>query len=314
MFSRMRSTTSAYRQRPDRIGKIMAAILCLSFGMSMPGCIMEDFNDLGDTFFSKSPAEAARDALDPYNPDLRREGVVLLSNAPFGGVDAYLKMYRDYVENDPDPLVRGAAITALSRHGDAEDAMVIAPFLSREVEENETVRWYAALALQRLHNVEVISVLEKSIRDEEETGEIRAAVCIALGQYPEDRVVQMLFFGLDARELSVNIEAGEALWLLTGEQFGLDRVAWQNWYTAALANKNAFKNQQAYFYPTYDRDKSWWEHAAFWLDSSWEKPSAPTGLRSRDERRTWEGQGEPPQEALEQDADRSEFETVDDLP
>ena len=113
----------------------------------------------------------------------------------------------------------------------------------------------------------------------------------------------MLFFGLDARELSVNIEAGEALWLLTGEQFGLDRVAWQNWYTAALANKNAFKNQQAYFYPTYDRDKSWWEHAAFWLDSSWEKPSSPTGLRSRDERRTWEGQDEPPQEAIEQDAD-----------
>ena len=63
-----------------------------------------------------------------------------------------------------------AAITALSRHGDAKDAMLIAPFLSREVEANETVRWYAAAALQRLHNVEVIPVLEKSIRDEEETG------------------------------------------------------------------------------------------------------------------------------------------------
>lgn len=314
MFSRMRDMRLAYQRRTGLRGMAAAVVVCLSCGLCIPGCVMEDFNDIGDTFFAKSPAEAARDALDPYNPDLRREGVVLLSNAPFGGVDAYLKMYRDYVENDPDPLVRGAAITALSRHGDAKDAMLIAPFLSREVEENETVRWYAALALQRLHNVEVIPVLEKSIRDEEETGEIRAAVCIALGQYPEDRVVQMLFFGLDARELSVNIEAGEALWLLTGEQFGMDRVAWQNWYTAALANKNAFKNQQAYFYPTYDRDKSWWEHAAFWLDSSWEKPSSPTGLRSPEERRTWEGQEVNPRQAIEEDAARSEFETVDDLP
>ena len=304
--------TSSYRE--NQVVKGLVLLCCLVLGCFIPGCVMEDFNDIGETFFAKSPAEAARDALDPYNPDLRREGVVLLSNAPFGGVDAYLKMYRDYVENDPDPLVRGAAITALSRHGDAEDAMIIAPFLSREVEENETVRWYSALALQRLHNVEVIPVLEKSIRDEEETGEIRAAVCIALGQYPEDRVVQMLLFGLDARELSVNIEAGEALWLLTGEQFGMDRVAWQNWYTAALANKNAFKNQQSYFYPTYDRDKSWWEYAAFWLDTSWEKPSSPTGLRPSDERRTWETQGEPPEEALEQGVERGEFETVDDLP
>ncbi len=312
MFSRMRDKTSANRN--NRVGAGMSLLACLTVGLFVPGCVMEDFNDIGETFFAKSPAEAARDALDPYNPDLRREGVVLLSNAPFGGVDAYLKMYRDYVENDPDPLVRGAAITALARHGDAQDAMLIAPFLSREVEENETVRWYSALALQRLHNVEVIPVLEKSIRDEEETGEIRAAVCIALGQYPEDRVVQMLLFGLDARELSVNIEAGEALWLLTGEQFGMDRVAWQNWYTAALANRNAFKNQQAYFYPTYDRDKSWWEYAAFWLDTSWEKPSSPTGLRSREERRTWEMEGSPSEAAVEQGVERSEFEKVDDLP
>ena len=103
--------TSSYRNNLASNGLVLAG--CLAVGLLVPGCVMEDFNDIGETFFAKSPAEAARDALDPYNPDLRREGVVLLSNAPFGGVEAYMKMYRDYVENDPDPLVRGAAITAL---------------------------------------------------------------------------------------------------------------------------------------------------------------------------------------------------------
>ncbi|MCH2133278.1 MAG: HEAT repeat domain-containing protein [Phycisphaerales bacterium] len=275
------------------------------------GCVMEDFNDIGQTFFSPSPTEAARDALDPYNPDLRREGVVLLSNAPFGGVEAYLKMYRDYVVNDPNPLVRAAAITALARHGDESDAILISPYLSREAEPNETVRWYAALALQRLHDPEVIGVLETAMRDEDETGEIRAAVCVALGQYPEDRVVQLLLLALDARELAVNTEAAQSLMLLTGQEFGLDRVAWQNWYNAALAKKVAFKDQREYFYPTYSRDTDWWEYAAFWLDMSWEKPSAPAGRRPESERRTYE---EPPPEVRGDEQVTEEVETADNEP
>ena len=289
------------------LGLLGAAVLACT-----AGCVMEDFNDIGETLFAKSPIEAARDALDPYNPDLRREGVVLLANAPFGGVEAYLKMYRDYVENDPDPLVRAAAITALARHGDSKDAMLIAPYLSQQVEKNETVRWYAALALQRLHNSEVISVLEKSIRDSEENGEVRASVCVALGQYPENRVVQMLFFALDANELSVNTEAAESLWMLTGQKFGLDRVTWQTWYSSAIANGTAFKDQREYFFPTYSRDSSWWEYAAFWLDMSWEKPGTPTGKRSRDERRTWEETPSP--EALEREEATVELEKVDNTP
>ena len=303
---------TSVRERSGHFAKSIIRILAVGTSISMSGCVMEDFNDIGETLFAKSPIEAARDALDPYNPDLRREGVVLLANAPFGGVEAYLKMYRDYVENDPDPLVRAAAITALARHGDAKDAMLIAPFLSQEVEPNETVRWYAALALQRLHNAEVIGVLEKSIRDMEETGAIRASVCVALGQYPEDRVVQMLFFALDANELTVNTEAAQSLSMLTGQQFGLDLDAWQTWYGSALSKGEAFKDQKEYLFPTYSRDSAWWEYAAFWLDMNWEKPGTPTGKRSREERRTWEETPSP--EAYEREEATRELEQVDDAP
>ncbi|MCH2152640.1 MAG: HEAT repeat domain-containing protein [Phycisphaerales bacterium] len=297
----------AWSVRTHRLVLVLGLLACVS-----GGCVTDDFKDIGATFFAPSPVDAARDALDPYNPDLRREGVVLLSNAPFGGVDAYLKMYRDYVANDPDPLVRAAAITALARHGDAADAMLIAPFLDRRVEENETVRWYAALALQRLHNPEVVSVMETTMRDEEETGEIRAALCVAMGQYPEDRVVQLLLFGLDSRELSVNTESAESLRMLTGQEFGLDSLAWKNWYDSALASDTAFKDQQEYLYPTYSRDTSWWEYAAFWMDVSWEKPSVPTGKRSRSERRTYD---DLDAEAVAEDAGTTrQVETVDDTP
>ena len=73
------------------------------------GCVTDDFRDLGEVFTPKTPRQAALEALDPYNPDLRREGVVLLANAPFGGADIYLS-----IASSGDPC-RPRAVMAAAR-------------------------------------------------------------------------------------------------------------------------------------------------------------------------------------------------------
>lgn len=251
------------------------------------GCVTDDFRDLGEVFTPKTPRQAALEALDPYNPDLRREGVVLLANAPFGGADTYLDMYRDYVENETDPLVRAAAITALGRHGRPADALLIVPWLEADVTSSQNVRWCAAKALQRLHNPEAIAPMIRVVTSTDDDGEVKAAVATALGQYPEDNVFQALLMALDDRRLSVNLNAAESLSLLTGQAWGADRVAWRRWYDGLSTPSLAFKGQQEYLYPTYSRDKAWFEYIAFWIQLSQEAPASPAGLKPESQRRTW---------------------------
>ena len=105
---------------------VLTAACCIGTGLS--GCVTDDFDDITRVFDVPTPGEAARWALDQHDPDRRREGLVLLSTASFGGAQVYVDLYRDYVENDPDPLVKSAAIAALARHGTPQDALLIAPW------------------------------------------------------------------------------------------------------------------------------------------------------------------------------------------
>jgi hypothetical protein len=265
----------------------MGVVLCCGAVASLAGCVADDLSDIGRVFSTPTPDEAARDALDPYDPNKRREGVVLLATATFGGAAPYTKLYRDYTEHDPDPLVKAAAITALGRHGTPDDALIIAPWLSKEKSTHQHVRWCAALALQRLHNPKVVPDLIRSLSEPREISEVQEAVCVALAQYPQDRVVQGLMPMLDARDLAVSAAAAESLHLLTGQDWGTDPRAWSTWYRGALASGSPFGSQLEYLYPTYHRDKVWWEHAAFWIDQQWEVPQPPAGAPTSGRRATW---------------------------
>jgi len=255
---------------------------------AMTGCVMEDLDDIGRMFDVPTPGQAARWALDQHDPDRRREGLVLLSTATFGGAEVYVSLYRDYVENDPNPLVKAAAIAALARHGKPSDAVLIAPWAKRSVTGSVTVRWAAVQGLQRLHQRDVVPILVDAALDFEEQSEVRSAACVAMGQYPEDRVAQALIAVLDARELAINADAAESLHMLTGKDFGMDISAWRNWYAAARKKGDSFAGGGEYLYPTYARDAVWWEHVAFWLDEQYEPSLRPTGLRDSSERKTWD--------------------------
>ncbi len=262
-------------------------ILSLGCGLCLGGCetIAQDFNELGASLTPTSPREAAIDMFDQYDPDKRREGTLLISNSPFGGTEIYVTAYRDMVENERDPLVLGVAIRALAKHGDSSDARLLAPRLEHE---NEQVRWEAAKGLQRLHDSDTVRFLLPVLQNEDESSDVRRAAAIALGQYPQDPVFQGLVAALNARQLSVNVAAEQSLETLTGEALGLDPRVWLAWYNNLPLDTDAFAGGAAYMFPTYTRNRTWWEQIAFWsAPPVREQPAPPAGLVSETRRSTY---------------------------
>jgi hypothetical protein len=249
----------------------------------------QDLSDFGNSLTPTSPGEAARMMVDPYDPDNRRKGTVLIANSPFGGADAYLAVYREMVINEPDPLARAEAITALGRYGGPDDAVAIAANLGDEWFQ---VRWAAAKALQRIHNPLAVGPLLGVLLNRDEQPDIRVAAAVALGQYPQDRVFQGLVGALDAPGLAINASARESLATLTGQAFGLDPKPWLTWYNEA---DEPFADQQEYLYPTYRREKTFFEKLAFWTKKAYEQPSPPAGADSSG-RRTYQDDEGPADE------------------
>lgn len=225
------------------------------------------------------PAQAAIWASDPYDPDKRFRGLTMLANAPFGGEDVYVKMYRMTLgappadKVDDDAGVRGVAARALGFHGEPKDTALIAPLLK---EKDRRVRLEAVRALQRLHNPEVIGELIALTNSQnEQDKDVRAEAADALGQYPEQRVAQALISALDDDEFVVTDRARRSLTTLTGQDLGEDQGPWVAFFKD---NPAPFAGRRAYVYPYFHRDKIWWEYIPLWPPPPNEQPGQPTGV------------------------------------
>jgi HEAT repeat protein len=270
------------RLAAPRTGAVAVVVMMAA----LSGCdtIAQDFDLLARNLAPPTPTQAAEMMVDQHNPDQRRAGVTWIANSPFGGADPYLRQYRLMVEIERDPTALSAAIRALARHGEPSDATLLAPHLRHR---NQHVRWEAARGLQRLHNPDVISDLLAVLRDGQERSDVRVAAAHALGQYPQDRVFQALVSALDARELAVNQTAEQSLATLTGRDLGNDPREWLEWYNSAPVQER-FADQREYRFATYTRDETMFERIAFWQTVQFEQPAPPAGLRSPDQRRTYD--------------------------
>jgi hypothetical protein len=231
-----------------------------------------------EIFAPPSPAEAAAMAADAYDADDRQRGILLLSNAPWGGAEAYVELYRlglrdELAADDPDDNVRIASIRALSRLGEASDAARIAPMLD---DDNWLVRWEAARALQRLHDPAVVGdVVSRVDADVEPEPEVRAAAAEALGQYAEARVLDALLLALDDRDLIVNAAARRSLRTLTGQRLGFEPAAWFAWLDET---DDPFAQRREYRFPVFERDQRWYEWVNPFATVPNEEPERPVGM------------------------------------
>ena len=256
---------------------LLAGGLLLACGLAT-GCdtASGDFNDLFAGLSPPTPLEAAVWAADFNNPGKQRQGIVLLSNASFGGEEAYLELYQTLAGESPDPLVRAAGIRALGRWGGPDDAELIAEQLDSEYEQ---VRLEAAIALQRIHDSSIEDRIWRRLVLPDETESVRIELAIALGQYSNDASFQALCLALDDRSLSINLAAADSLRVLTGRDFGLDAMQWLSWYDGMRrAKADPFAGGETFLYPTFRREVGFFESLAFWDPVTFEDPAVPRGL------------------------------------
>jgi hypothetical protein len=220
-----------------------------------------------------SPADAAAWAADPYDADKRARGMNMLANAPWGGAEAYVKMYRERLKDDNAP-VRAVSCRALALHGSTEDVPRIVP-LTRA--EEILVRLEATRALQRLYNTAAVpALIDRLSMDKEAEPEIRAEAASALGQYAEGPGMQALITALADPSLLVNRSAHESLRTLTGnDELPADRKTWVNW---VKATPKPFASRRAYVYPVFKRDSRWMDYLPFSGPVPNETASTPVGF------------------------------------
>ncbi len=270
------------KSRPtvSRLGVIAAALgLVLAFsGCGADFSATPGAKSLREVLAGPSPADAADMALDPYDPQRRFRGTLLLANAKFAGEPLYMQLFADGLR-DPDPGVRLASARAIANHGVPSQAMSLVPLLK---DDNQDVRLEAAKGLQRLHEPKVVdALLERLDPKKEPQPEVRAEIAEALGQYAEGRVVQALIAALDDNRLSVNRRAEASLRTLTGNDLGLDRGAWVRWSQTAGESRTLFAARAAYVHPAYYRAYSWWEYLPFVQGPKNETAGLPKGFPER---------------------------------
>lgn len=237
---------------------VVGCVVCVN-----AGCIDRATRDqiaaedsvLAPLFKQTSVKEAAAWAADPYDADKRARGTLLLANAPFGGAEPYLALYRQHAL-DPNTNVQAVACRGLALHGQPSDVELIVP-LTKSGEKH--VRLEATRALQRLHNpVAVGPLVERVNVDKELEADIRAEAASALGQYAEPKAMQALIAALADTSLLVNKNAYESLKTLTGQDdLPSDRRSWVNWQKKV---ESPFAGRRAYVYPVYWREHRWLDY------------------------------------------------------
>lgn len=253
-------------------GAGLCVLLALAGCSSNPLGLRPGAQSIFEAAREPTPAEAVDMALDPYDPDRRYKGTLLLSRQRFAGEDIYLDLFARRV-TDEDPGVRAAATRALGLHGRQEHVPLL---IERVQDADPAVREEACRSLQRIHDPRAIDPLLAALNParEPETP-VRVEAARALGQYADPRVLEALIASLADDSLAVNAATLFSLRTLTGQNFGYDRAAWQGWYSGTT---DLFAARSAYLYPGFRRSRRWFEYIPFIPPPPNEPQGLPVGM------------------------------------
>jgi len=169
-----------------------------------------------------SASELSAMAFDPNDADRRRMGVEMLSRKSWGLKEPYLKGYATLLKSDPEPLVRGVAVRALGKAGDAKYLDDIVNALS---DESAMVRGDAAVALDNVLGTPAIEPLRKRAM-EDASPDVRAQCAKALRHYYTKEVIKTLLGCLSDPAFVVRYEAHASLVRLAKTDMGYDPQPW----------------------------------------------------------------------------------------
>lgn len=246
-----------------RVGPALLSLTFIAVALPLGACQNTNpstvINDMIEGLQPTDPSDVARDAFNVYDADKRRRAINKLSTADWGGQPPYVRTYRLLLD-DPDATVRAAAVSALGRHGTANDVPRLLVRLGAD--SAKIVRWEASRAMQRIHDPRAIDPLITAL-DEDRDMDVRMASALALGQYDERRVFNALVGALNDEDFGVAHAAQQSLATLTGQDFG-DRS--EPWWAWAKQTDALFANQQTYYYPEYENPGFLAGRLAFWKE------------------------------------------------
>ncbi len=217
----------------------ISAMLVVVITIFAPGFRVQKQDDGSLKFKSlqTSVNELVAMALDPDDADKRRAGIMGLSEQPWGLQETVqatdekgkpktvevLKLYQLIATTDKDPTVRGVALNALGRAGNAK---YIATVLACLEEDSISLRWESAMALDRVIGPQAIQPLvDHALRDP--SMDVRSACAKALRHYRQQSVAESLCRILNDQEFSVRFQAHASLVELTGRDMEYDADAWR---------------------------------------------------------------------------------------
>ncbi len=175
--------------------------------------------------FFRGTQTDARNVMHP-DADIRRETVQAIGEAP-PSPDA-MTVLVDRLLKDPDPLVRAQAARSLGRHRYPEG---VAYLLEALKDTHAVVRWDACDALGHVGDpVAVEPIMALLVTDD--NVDVKRAAAGSLTLFKDERSIPALIAALGDLEPGVAKSAANALVLITGQGFGLDREAWQAWWNS----------------------------------------------------------------------------------
>lgn len=138
---------------------------------------------------------------------------------------------------DNDMVVRQHAAHAL---GETKTAAAVEPLLTAISDNSEGVRIASIAGLTAIHDSRAIPALYAAAKDKRP--QVRTVAQQALRQFTE---IPMLIASLDDTSETVRANVAYLLWLMTGTDKGVDKAAWQAWYTGekAAAQKRSSSNK-----------------------------------------------------------------------
>jgi hypothetical protein len=170
----------------------------------------------------QTPLKSAAAMQDAQSPDNRREGIMELVQNRFARKDPYTKRYSQIGENDPEFVVRAAAIRALNYSRSREGADLYVAGLN---DSEAPVRLEAAKALANLPDEKAVPRLI-ALLQKDDNKDVRIAAADALRNFKTLDVARALTSTMTDRDFSVTWQARQSLILMTGRDFGYDESAW----------------------------------------------------------------------------------------
>jgi HEAT repeat protein len=188
-------------------------------------------------------AKLVAEAFDTKSADRRRLGVLQMYHEDWGRQEPCVKAYA-LLAQDPEPIVRAAAITALGESRNGLYVTVLIDALERD--RVQYVRVDAAEALRKVLGPEAVEPLIRHAKADTNL-DVRLLCIRALKRYPQRPVLEALLVCLGDEEFGIRFTARQTLSAMTGQDAVYDVNAWK-----AVSSK-----EDPFIHPAAAR-RSWW--------------------------------------------------------